>query len=345
MPRKGIRTTQTPTLLELDVRGIPELMLSCGWRMFSLEEVPLIGTVAKNYIAQGTDPYGDHTVGFIAKKAKRSGDLECVTEEVISAIGHLLPIRIADSRLVRLAGTTPPDVRFMSKMFLRRSQESLVHGAELVASYLGTTQEEVSEVFRLTDRLEERRFYTVDFVADVLVSLGRDQAERRHLLDSFGRMLAFDALIGAPDRHALNWGVIQATGSSATPLRFAPIFDTARGLFCEHREAKLVAADLKNEREEVIAKYAERSMPVFGCGCVGGDQVNHFRLFQYALEHLPPEASDAMRAVVGAFDIVRTERMLRRRFTRIITQRRIGWILDLLRARSARLKLLASSHP
>jgi hypothetical protein len=32
----------------------------------------------------------------------------------------------------------------------------------------------------------------------------------RRLLDGFARMLAFDALIGANDRHAQNWGVIES---------------------------------------------------------------------------------------------------------------------------------------
>jgi hypothetical protein len=105
------------------------------------------------------DPFADQTVGYLAKKSKREGDLECVTEEIISSVGHLLPVSIAQSKLVRLPGTNPPDIRFMSRNFLRPLREQLVHGAELVANYLGSTESEVSEVFRLTDRHEERKLW------------------------------------------------------------------------------------------------------------------------------------------------------------------------------------------
>jgi hypothetical protein len=338
MPRRAVRSTQTAPRAELDVRAIPELVKG-GWRICGLEEVSLIGTVEKNYLIYGSDPFADATVGYIAKKAKREGHLECVTEEIISSIGHLLPISIAHSKLVRLPDTSPPDVRFMSKNFLHPLREQLIHGAELVASYLGSTADEMNKVFELNDPNEERRFYTVDFVVEVLSWWGRTPDERRRLHDGLGRLLAFDALIGAPDRHALNWGGIQSIEDTQRQRIFAPIYDTARGLFCEHREKRLEEFDAQGVRSQKVAKYADKSQPVFGCGDEGR-RVNHFELIAYCLEQLPNELAESIRAVVHSYSAVNTERMLRRKFTKIISARRIAWIVDLLQVRSTRLKML-----
>jgi hypothetical protein len=227
----------------------------------------------------------------------------------------------------------------MSKNFVRRQQEQLVHGAEIVANFLGaTTVDEMDKVFELTDKEAERRFYTVDFIFQVLAQIGRTADERRHLLDAMGRMLAFDALIGAPDRHALNWGLIQSRIRADVPWRFAPIFDTARGLFGESRESALVELDAKGRRKDRIGSYAEKSKPVFGCAA--GHDVNHFQLVEHCVREGPPEVATAMRQVIRAFSQARTERLIQRRFQRIITRRRIGWITELLQVRSSRLRLL-----
>ena len=63
---------------------------------------------------------------------------ECVTEEIISKIGEMLPLEIARSRLVRVK---KHDVRFLSRNFVIQGQYELLHGIELVAKYfLITTQ-------------------------------------------------------------------------------------------------------------------------------------------------------------------------------------------------------------
>ena len=217
---RKVRSTVTPSRVEVNLRAIPVLEPG-GWRLCTLEEVPLTGTVPKNYLAFG-DPFGPETVGYIAKKKKSKGpsELDCVTEEIISSIGRLLPIEIAKSRCVRLPSLTPGgpvDVRFMSRNFLRRGDEQLLHGLELVANYLDSNAAEVTEVFHLEEKREERRFYTVDQMLLVLKWWGRTEVERRSLCNSFGRMLAFDALVGAQDRHAMNWGGIECIKDPDAP--------------------------------------------------------------------------------------------------------------------------------
>jgi len=82
--------------------------------------------------------YGDiknkNSVGFIAKKGRMESTtgLDCVTEEIISKIGDLLPLEMAQSKLARLSKT---DIRFLSKDFKKRDQEELIHGTEIAAKF------------------------------------------------------------------------------------------------------------------------------------------------------------------------------------------------------------------
>jgi hypothetical protein len=339
---KRIRSTVTPSRVEVDIDAVPVLGEG-GWRLCTVEEVPLIGSVPKDYVAFG-DPFAPGTLGYIAKRSKRR-DIECVTEEIISSIGHMLPLDIATSRLVRLPGnSTAPDIRFMSRNFLRRGEQQLIHGIELVANFLGSRPDVVQSVFNLDNPKEERSFYTVEMVLSVLRAWGRTAPERKALCDSFGKMLAFDALIGAPDRHAMNWGGIEGVKDPEAPRSFAPIFDTARGLFCEHAEEKLEDLDRTGKHQQYIQNYAERSKPVFGCQCAGGTAFNHFSLIEHCLatqDEIPSSISKVIRAV----NLSPFERALRRKFGRIITRRRMGYILDLLAVRSERLTALVARYP
>lgn len=86
----------------------------------------MVGTVPKDYLAYGAprltgdsrdrDRLSVVSSGHIAKKGRFQADArECVTEEIISKIGSMLPVRMARSRLVRVA---KDDVRFLSRDFV-----------------------------------------------------------------------------------------------------------------------------------------------------------------------------------------------------------------------------------
>ena len=177
-PRKD-RFTTTPSRVEVNVRAIP-LLPPNGWRLYTLEELPLVGAVPKNYLAYG-DPRSPETLGYVAKKGRMKADArECVTEEIISKIGAMLPVEMARSKLVRIS---KHDVRFLSQNFV-------VH-------------------------------------------------------------------IGAPDRHGMNWGVLAPLVNSA-PVRFSPIYDTARGLFREYSDADLI----KKSETARAGSVSLRIMPI-----------------------------------------------------------------------------------
>lgn len=337
--RRKDRFTTTPSRVEVNVRAIP-LLKPGGWRLLSVNEVPLVGTVPKDYLAYGAPRRSGGSrrrnglslgnCGFIAKKGRFRADArECVTEEIISKIGAMLPVRMARSRLVRVATN---DVRFLSRDFVRVELEALRHGIELVAEYFDSTPEEVAATFRLADRGEEREFYTVGNVLTILEALyGEDSGP---LAVDFVRMLAFDAFIGAPDRHGMNWGVLEPLDPGRTPVQFAPIFDTARGLFVNHSDAHLAQRE-EHLGPQFVERYARRSRPILSVG--GAASQNHFGLVAgIAREH--PDLFPAMQAVFNAVSVPNIERMLQRRFRRIITQQRLRLIVDLLEFRIRRLR-------
>ena len=106
---------------------------------------------------------------------------------------------MASSQLARLSKT---DVRFLSRNLVVRGQHELLHGTELVARYFETNPDDVETAFDLDTKEGERRFYTIRNVLVLLESLFPNNFAS--LKESFFKMLAFDAFIGAPDRHAMN---------------------------------------------------------------------------------------------------------------------------------------------
>jgi len=93
-------------------------------------------------------------------------------------------------------------------------------------------------------------------------------------------MLAFDAFIGAPDRHTMNWGVLESFDLG--DVHFAPIFDTARGLFREHSDKHLLEKEQSQGKEKFLEKYANKSQPVVSTGH-HEKQTNHFELIKWIL--------------------------------------------------------------
>ena len=324
------RFTTKPTRTEVNVRAIP-LLPPGGWRIYTLEEIPLVGAVPKNYLAYG-NPQRSTTLGYIAKRGRMNADArECVTEEIISKIGAMLPVKMARSKLVRISKS---DVRFLSQNFVVRGKFELLHGIELAAQYFQVGMDEVESAFDLRDSGNERNFYTVDNILAILKSRYPDAF--LVLREGFCRMLAFDAFIGAPDRHAMNWGVLAPLHPDSGSVRFAPIFDTARGLFREYSDSDLIRRARRMGRQRFLENYANHSRPIISTGQTQPD--NHFTLVRWISINHPLSCRSMLSQVFSAVHIPSIERMLQLRFRRIITQERIEFIRDLLEHRIQRLR-------
>jgi hypothetical protein len=88
------------------------------------------------------------------------------------------------------------------------------------------------------------------------------------------KLLAFDAIVGNNDRHPLNWGIIVPLAANR-PLRFSPIFDSARGLFWNLDDSQL--GKFIHGRVSMNA-YIRKSRPQIGYdGMIG---INHFNLIE-----------------------------------------------------------------
>jgi len=287
----------------------------------------VIGDAPKNYLTFGSG----ETRAYIAKKPRREGPIECVTEYLIARIGASLPLRVAEGRLAQLPVKRgdPPDVRFLSRQFLNRAaKEQLVHGSQLVAGCFEIQDQELYQQIGGN----EWQFYTVDLVDEVLRSTTKAKDEQNRLTASLCRMMAFDSLIGANDRHAQNWGVVQGA-VEAQPARFAPIFDTARGLFWNYGERRLKELDEAGRRNFEVEKYANGSMPLIGIQAT--TRPNHFDVIAYMVQNARYRPSVCQ--VVGAFSPDRMARLLHLEFRHLLTRRRLEYIEAVLRLRHQKL--------
>jgi hypothetical protein len=313
-----------------DLRSIP-LISRREYRQHRAGDIMLSGAAPKDFLIFA-GPTESPDLAYVAK-GPRTGPRECITEHMIAEIGGMLPLRVASSRLARLSNDEHP-LRFLSRFFVRPGEE-LVHGVELVAEWLEVDEREMHDAF-FPQKGDEPDFYTVDLILDVL----KDTAvstEYPSLAAAFGRMLAFDALIGTNDRHAMNWGVVRKH-QQRSELRFAPVFDTARGLFWHHFDTWMCQKDAAGKRHEEIRQYANQSMPLIGCGSLPrGGRHNHFAVIEHALREYPEVLGRPVRQVVRAFSPTKTRQVLYRKFGRLFSGRRLDWIDHLLRYRHRRL--------
>jgi HipA-like C-terminal domain len=324
--------------VEVKWQAIP--LFRHGGKVLGAEAMQLGGANPKQALVFG-DPIAPERA-FIAK-APRRWPRECVTEAILGTVAKTLPLSVARFRLVRLPDSAGlRGIRFMSEVF-RRPHEALVHGVEIAARFLQADPEEMHRVFQLEDKHEERVFYNVDVIVEMLEFLGRNPVERRCLVRDFGKMVVFDAFVGVQDRHAQNWAVVECTTEPSRPLRFAPLYDTARGLFVSHYDWQLAKWEVSPEFcAEKIKKYAEESSPIFGC--LTSAEVNHFELVRHMVTSMPQHFRKCARQIVRAINMATITNQLQAKYRRIISERRMRFITQLLNYRHQRMQEIVLSE-
>jgi hypothetical protein len=251
---------------------------------------------------------------YIAKVGQKYYPNESITEQLLSRIGQLMGLRMANSRLMWVRG----QLRFLSEYFLKED-ESLVHGAEIFAGYLAEDREFVKQVEEMKMSQE---IFTFQVVEAAVRSRFPEQADG--ILEDFVRLIGFDAVVGNNDRHFFNWGVItQITG--ARPPHFSPIYDSARALFWNTDEDGLTRFDRPGEFERFLTKYVEQSFPKTGWD--GLKSPNHFKLVRRIMEERPQyrtallqlNRKDLPDAVANLLDAA---------FDRLFSARRVKFIVS-----------------
>jgi hypothetical protein len=220
---------------------------------------------------------------FICKIGHKWYPNESVTELFLTRIGQVLDLEMADARLQIMNG----QLCFLSRYFLKKD-ESLIHGAEVYSAYL----EDENFVKTVETLGKENRFFTFQEACSAIES--QFSSCSQDILESLVKMLVFDALVGNNDRHFYNRGIVVGTLPKSKP-KFAPIYDSARGLYWNESEHKIKRRINKQKNGRVVLDidgYLHHAKPKMGWD--GAENLNHFEF----VEKLCAE-SDRFKEIAG----------------------------------------------
>lgn len=263
---------------KLSLKGIHKLKESHYW----IVNVPLDGEAPKQYIKayfyykncprKSSPKYWD---GYYAKFGGKSYPHESVIEYTINQIGVGLGLTMNETKLAVINS----QLRFLSKDFLKRN-ERLIHGIEILAEYFEDKDfiDEINE-----DKKTRREFLTFDVIESAIEHVYPNQSEE--LMEGLIKMISFDALAGNNDRHFYNWGVIGNTEKIEDKgVKFAPIYDSSRGLFWNYTQDRIVKFYNQNQKSEAQLKaYLKKSEPRFSFE--QNPKANHFQLIEFLIAY------------------------------------------------------------
>jgi hypothetical protein len=297
-------------------------------RECSVETVDFLSTTGdapKDFITDSEYRPGHRTrqqrsESYIAKVGSKFYPNESITEQLITEIGKIYRLKIADSKL-RLVG---PQVRFMSKYFLNRKIEQLTHGAEIYEYSLGK-----ENYAQLAENKTESDFFTFEMTREALLHLFPENAEK--IIKGYVEMLTFDALIGHNDRHPYNWGVIVPIEKSRAP-KFSPVYDTARALFWNISESR-VRQMLTDEQQ--LEKYVKNCLAPIGCD--KEPNIDFFRLIGLVWESFEIYRNNIEKFLLhNPLDL--TCEMVDKKFGTLFSKERSELIKRCLRLRQSKLR-------
>jgi hypothetical protein len=273
---------------------------------------------------------------YIAKLGRRNSDLEVITEYIIYLVGRKLGVRVADTKIATLRG----NLRFLSKYFLDQTQnEELVHGIQLFRElYDEAVMQDV-----VGNEAREQAMFTLQAIRS---AFGAHYTEfgaevEANLFEALVDMVVHDAIIGLQDRHHSNWGVIVRRGKAGPPPRFAPLYDSARGLFCSETDTALRRRYSGKAGAERFEGYAVRSKPLIGFDGLsplnGRRHITHDQLVAAVYREFPASRA-RIRAILDTCDWRRLPAEIQARVGPMCSGYRMGLILTLLRRRVRLLK-------
>jgi hypothetical protein len=261
---------------------------------------------------------------FIAKLGSKWYPVESITEHLVTRLGQVCGINIADSQL-RIVGR---QVRFLSRYFLDDRRQRLTHGLDLFRFLLDDDMVE-----QIADQRREREVYTFQTVRCALELMF--EADAPHLMRDLVTLLGFDAFVGNNDRHPMNWGVIVPIEREGS-VRFAPVYDSARALFWNVSEKKIEAMLAQPSQ---LAGYINRSQPQIGWDKWQGaddEKFDHFTLMRLIATYFPHHRNE-MRRFLASDLVARCEAAIEREFSPLLSNARRRLIVQCLHRRQERL--------
>jgi hypothetical protein len=257
---------------------------------YRIIDIPVGGDAPKDFIKMYE--YGNSKKGkegtwkeFIAKVGHKWYPLESITEYMMNKIGEVIGLNMAKSQLRIAHG----QIRFLSQYFLKRKEETIMHGSQIYSTHLA----EDDEIF--VDEIEQkglsRSLLSFQFTDEAVQGVFRE--EHKNIMQELVKLLVFDAITGNNDRHFYNWAVITNIISDDKPY-FSPIYDTARGLFWNRSDdmidKKFYEGKGKTRKIKVptLEKYMNASRPKIGWdGWQGKKEINHFQLIELVYNNYP----------------------------------------------------------
>jgi len=297
---------------------------------------PLTGDAPKLFIREyeyGTAPKSKphKWPAYIAKVGHKWYPVESIMEQLLTDLGKLYGLKIADSKLAIASG----QLRFLSKYFLKKD-ERLMHGAEIYAANLN---EDIKFVEEIEDNKMSPQFFTLSFTFEAIKNSFPDQYET--LFCDLLEMLTFDAITGNNDRHFYNWGVITDIQDKKPP-RFAPIYDTARALFWNFSDDKIYNVTRNDELIDIqIKKYGKNSKPKMGIE--KRNNPNHFRFIEESYDRFPKFSHCITKVIKKAIEDDETK-LIDEEYRYLLSKDRRKLIKDCLNYRQEKLLQIAENH-
>lgn len=254
---------------------------------------------------------------YLAKFARKWYPVESITEHLITVLGKALYVDMAETQLCIIEG----QLRLASKYFLNEN-ERLVHGADLLSKYLGDdTFVELIDAEKMEGDLFS--YYDAKSAIEDVFSSNAQQ-----LICKFHQMLILDCILGVNDRHFFNWGIItDVTGNN--PPRFAPLFDTSRGLLWNYSEHKISSIFTDKRIAQAVENYILSSRPKMSMP--GLVSPSHFDFIEKLGAEVPEVHQEATRMLQnGAAPLIKA---LRGGFVRLLSKKRIELIETILHER------------
>ena len=160
------------------------------------------------------------------------------------------------------------------------------------------------------------------------------------IFSAFVAMITHDALLGVQDRHHEIWGVVVRREIHAPP-RFAPLFDSARGLFCNVREKDLKQYLHPKRGDAALDKYIANAHPLIGFPGVEPTAkrkcITHLELVG-AIFRACPDHRGTIRAVIDAYDWRHVRTSLQQALGPLCSSTRLQLFLTCLRRRQKALR-------
>lgn len=268
---------------------------------------------------------------YIAKFGHKWYPNESITEHLIVRIGQVLGLKMADSKLVIIN----KQVRFLSRYFLDSDEFDLSHGYNIYAGYLS----DKSIVEEIENQQLARELFTFQFIENAIKATFNEHSEA--ITNDFVKMLFFDAIIGNNDRHYYNWAVIVDRNEREKPV-FSPIFDTARGLFWNDSDAKIVERTINKAQLGVyLNKYIKNSMPK--TGFEGVKNPNHLVLVEQLI-HYKDHYKTFLIEIISEKNERSIFKMIDNEFAHLMTNKRIFLIKECLKLRFSKLRNLLKNN-